>query len=198
MTLDLILILLIIVGGIFLLFFSRVYYLNMKTGKGIPECKAAVKSEVRDFMRSSASDTPLLLVEINEILQTVTSFSRLKAENTEWHTDYLKGAPSLWVEIFDEYIAENFPVIQQNIIRILNRKFFLDNVNGLVYVTCEKTLTEHLYHITVYWADTWKSKRNLRRLMENTAEYNRREDLAKHQPTVDEELEREMERNDRG
>lgn len=174
-----------------------VYAMKGITKKSTAECKSVIKSEIRQFLRSSASDIPLSEAEINAVLKAVARFSQLKLENTYWQTDYTQGAPFLKVEIYDMDFEEHFPVIQKSIGNILGRKFFFENVDWAAHVTFEETFRENLYNVVVHWATTRKSKRHLQKLMESTAKYNRREDLAKQKPPADEELEQEMEQADR-
>lgn len=67
-------------------------------------------------------------------------------------------------------------------------------MDGLAYVTCERTVTENLYRVVAYWATTPRSKKALEKMRGNIMAYNRRMDMEKNAPFVDRELDKEMER----
>lgn len=88
--------------------------------------------------------------------------------------------------------------MESNISRVLQKLFTYQGADGDFYVTYERTVTENLYRIVVYWATSQRSQKALEKLRRNIMEYRRRVEMEKTAPFIDEKLEDEMDGSPNG
>lgn len=157
------------------------------------EAKALLWGKIKDGLPGARLNLPVAEETVAEILDTIVQFSAITRKNTVLAYNNYSEPPSLRIEIMDSGFMEHWAVIEGNIYRSFGKLFSYSGVDGLVYVTYERTLTENLYRVTAYWATTPRSKKALEKMRGNIMEYNRRMDMEKSAPFVDRDLETEME-----
>ena len=159
-----------------------------------PEAKALLWQKIRDGLPGARLNLMIAEETIAEILDTITQYSAISRKNTALTYNNYSEPPSLRIEIMDSCFSEHWAVIEGNIYRSFEKLFSYAGVDGLAYVTCERTVTENLYRVVAYWATTPRSKKALEKMRGNIMAYNRRMDMEKNAPFVDRELDKEMER----
>lgn len=159
----------------------------------VQEAKALFWQRVMDGLPGVRLNLMIAEETIAEILDIIVQFSAISRKNTILTFNNYSKIPFLCIEILDPGFMEHWAVIESNIYRSFRKLFSYAGVYGLAYVTFERTVTQDLYRIVVYWATTPRSKKALEKMRSNIIEYNRQMDMEKNAPFIDQELEKEME-----
>ncbi len=177
-------------SGIYLL--QKIYHLSVQ------EAKAIIWQKIRDALPGAQPNIPMKEETLVEILDVTEKFSEISRKNTVWTYNNFSEIPFLRVEVMDSGFENHWSIMESNISRVLQKLFTYQGADGDFYVTYERTVTENLYRIVVYWATSQRSQKALEKLRRNIMEYRRRVEMEKTAPFIDEKLEDEMDGSPNG
>ena len=177
-------------SGIYLL--QKIYHLSVQ------EAKAIIWQKIRDALPGAQPNIPMKEETLGEILDVTEKFSEISRKNTVWTYNNFSEIPFLRVEVMDSGFENHWSIMESNISRVLQKLFTYQGADGDFYVTYERTVTENLYRIVVYWATSQRSQKALEKLRRNIMEYRRRVEMEKTAPFIDEKLEDEMDGSPNG
>lgn len=130
-----------------ILYIFLIYLLTQYKKISIKESKAFVKELFFKVVSYSSGNLQLLQGDIADILSAIAKFSSINAEHTKWEMNCFASIPNFCVEIYDSDFLSYFDVIRANIGNIFERMFAYHSLNGLYFITYERTLNQNLYQV---------------------------------------------------
>lgn len=155
-----------------------------------------VNREATELFTSAPVNLPLGSQEKAEIIETVSQFSVISKRNARSQTCLYEKIPYVRLEIMDSDFPSHWQILRANLERTFERMFAYNGVDGLVLVTYEKTVQDNIYHIVIFWANAYSSKKALRKKCQSMENYDRKMEMEKNAPFVDRELDDEIHRMD--